>query len=263
MLTIDWFRGTGFLCNSVRGPKIIVTETGDILGDVRVKGPAMINAVNLLKRRQDLSGEEFQQYWRSRHADVIAKLPGVQRYVQSHPLLEIYEEGDPPYDGIAELWADDSQAFRVIGASDAYVAVQADEENFLDRGAIVLVLTDEYVIKDGSVGKDGVKCIRLFKRREDMAVEEFQSHWRQQYAPTIATLPSLDRYVQYQARAGGYAKGREPAYDGIDITWFGSVNDLQGALDSAEFERARSDERNFLAAAPCPQIIARERVIIG
>lgn len=223
----------------------------------------MINAINLLKRRQDLSGEEFQQYWRSRHADVIAKLPGVERYVQSHPLLDIYEAADPPYDGIAELWANDSQAFRVIGGSEAYAAVQADEENFLDRGAIVLVLTDEYVIKDGSVAEDGVKCIRLFKRREDMAVEEFQSHWRQQHAPTIATLPSLLRYVHYQARAGGYAKGRQPAYDGFDVTWFGSVEDLQKAFDSAEFQVAHGDESNFLAAGDTAQIIARERLIIA
>lgn len=223
----------------------------------------MINAINLLKRRQDLSGEEFQQYWRSRHADVIAKLPGVERYVQSHPLLDIYEAADPPYDGIAELWANDSQAFRVIGGSEAYAAVQADEENFLDRGAIVLVLTDEYVIKDGSVGEHGVKCIRLFKRRADMAVEEFQSHWRQGYGPAIAALPSLLRYVHYQARAGGYAKGREPAYDGIDVTWFGSVDDLQKAFDSAEFQVAHGDESNFLAAGDTAQIIARERLIIA
>ncbi|NIV18954.1 MAG: EthD family reductase, partial [Woeseiaceae bacterium] len=30
--------------------------------------------------------EEFRNYWRNQHAGIIAKLPGVQRYVQSHPL---------------------------------------------------------------------------------------------------------------------------------------------------------------------------------
>jgi uncharacterized protein (TIGR02118 family) len=223
----------------------------------------MINAINLLKRRQDLSGDEFQQYWRSRHADVIAKLPGVRRYVQSHPLLDICGDDDPVYDGVAELWADDSQAFRVIGASDAYIAVQADEENFLDREAIVLVLTDEHVIKEGSVDDNGVKCIRFFNRRKDMPVDEFQIYWRERYGPTIAALPSLDRYVQYQARAGGYAKGRQPAYDGFDVTWFGSADALRNAMNSTEYADSRSDRENFLASGDCPQIISRERVIIG
>lgn len=218
----------------------------------------MINAITLLKRRQDLSADEFQHYWRNQHADVIATLPGIRRYVQSHPLLEIYPEDDPIYDGVAELWANDSQAFRDIGASDAYAAVQADEQNFLDRKANALVLTDEHIIKDGTVADDGVKCIRLLTRAQDMPVDEFQSYWLNRHGPLVASLPLLDRYVQYHARAGGYAKGRQPAYDGFDVTWFGSVNALQNAMHSTT-----GDQGSFLAAGDCPQIIAREHVITG
>ena len=223
----------------------------------------MINAITLLKRRRDLSVDEFQNYWRHQHADVIAKLPGIQRYVQSHPLHETYQEDGPVYDGVAELLANDSQAFRNIGTSEAYVAVQADEENFLDRSANALVLTDEYVIKDGPVVDDSIKCIRLFNRNPDMPVDDFQSYWRDEYGPLIAALPALDRYVQYPARVGGYAKGGQPACDGFDITWFGSVNALRNAMNSTDYERGRSNHGYFLAASDCPQIIAREHVITG
>ena len=223
----------------------------------------MINAFTLLKRKPGLSVAGFQRYWRHEHADLIACLPGVKRYVQSHVLGEYHQGEEPIYDGIAELSVNDSQAFRDISTSDAYAAVQADEEKFLDRAAIALVLTDEHVIKDGPVVDDSVKRVRLFNRRRDLPFDEFQSYWRDQHGPLIATLPSLDRYVQYHARAGGYAKGRQPAYDGFDITWFGSVNALQSAMKSAEFERSRSNEGNFLVAGDCPQIMAREYVIIG
>ena len=223
----------------------------------------MINAITLLKRRHDLSVDEFQNYWRHQHADVIATLPGIQRYVQSHPLHATYHEDGPVYDGVAELWANDSQAFRDIGTSEAYIAVQADEENFLDRSANALVLTDEHVIKEGPQPDGGVKCIRLFNRSPGMPVDDFQSYWRDEYGPLIAALPSLDHYVQYPARAGGYAKGRQPACDGFDITWFGSVNVLRNAMNSTDFERARSNQGNFLAPGDCPQIIAREHVITG
>jgi uncharacterized protein (TIGR02118 family) len=222
----------------------------------------MINAVTLLRRKHGLSVDEFQDYWRNNHAGVIARLPGVRRYVQSHPLREIYQRKEPVYDGVAELCANDSQAFRDIAASDAYVAVQADEEKFLDRAAISLVLTDEHVIKDGPVAADGVKCVRLFNRRHDIPVEEFQSHWREVYGPQIAMLPSLDRYAQYHARLGGYAHGRQPDYDGFDITWFESIDAQRNAMHSTVWDRGRSEQKKFLVSENCQQILAREFVII-
>lgn len=223
----------------------------------------MINAFTLLKRKPGLSVAEFQRYWRHEHADLIARLPGVKRYVQSHVLGEYHQGKEPIYDGIAELSVNNSQAFREISTSDAYAAVQADEERFLDRTAIALVLTDEHVIRDGPVVDDSVKRIRLFNRRHDLPFDEFQACWRDQHGPLIATLPSLDRYVQYPARAGGYAKGRQPAYDGFDIAWFDSADALREAVNSTVSDRDRSEQGSFLVAGDCPQIVAREYVIIS
>jgi len=223
----------------------------------------MINAFTLLKRKPGLSVAEFQRYWRHEHADLIARLPGVKRYVQSHVLGEYHQGKEPIYDGIAELSVNNSQAFRDISTSDAYAAVQADEESFLDRTAIALVLTDEHVIRDGPVVDDSVKRIRLFNRRQDLPFDEFQAYWRDQHGPLIATLPSLDRYVQYHARPGGYAKGRQPAYDGFDIAWFDSADALREAVNSTVSDRDRSEQGSFLVTGDCPQIVAREYVIIS
>ena len=222
----------------------------------------MINAVTLLKRKPGLSVEAFQRHWRHEHAGVIARLPGVERYVQSHPLDENYADREPACDGFAELWARDSQAFRDIAASEAYAAVLADEEKFLDRTANALVLTDVHVIRDGTVAADAIKRIRLFSRRPDLPVEVFQARWRDKYGPLMATLPSLDRYVQYHARLGGYAHGRQPAYDGFDIAWFGSAHALREAMNSTVCARCREAEKDFLVADGCPQILAREFVIL-
>ena len=222
-----------------------------------------INAITLLKRRPDLSADEFQDYWRNRHAEVIAKLPGVERYVQSHPLAEIYADDEPVYDGVAELWAKDSQAFRDIGASEAYAAVQADEENFLDRKAIALVLTDEHILKEGPIAAEGVKCIRIFRRRQDLTLEDFQTYWRERHGALVAAIPGLERYAQYPARAGAYASGRQPACDGFDMSWFGSLDAWRNAMNSAEYLHARGDDGNFLATGDCAQIIAREYLCIG
>ena len=223
----------------------------------------MINAVTLLKRRPDLSVAEFQSYWRRQHAALIARLPAIQGYVQSHPLDEEYGGQEPPYDGVAELWARDSQVFREIAASSAYAAVQADEERFLDRTAIALVLTDERILKDGRGAADGVKCIQFFNRKQGLTVEEFQSFWHDDYGKLLGTLPRVDRYVQYPARPGGYARGRHPAHDGFDITWFESRDAWRNAMRSAVFDQCRRERKNFLVAEDCPQILAREYVVIG
>jgi len=222
----------------------------------------MINAITLLRRKPNLSVDEFQRHWQTDHARIITRLPGVQRYVQSHPICDYYQGRDPVYDGIAELWAEDSQAFRDIAASEVYAEVQMDEEKFLDRTAIALVLTEEHLIKEGPIANEHVKRIQLFRRRPKLSVDEFQNYWRDTYGPMLAQLPLLDRYVQCHARSGGYAKGWQPAYDGFDVSWFRSADALHHALNSEAYARTRSEQENFLATGECPQLLAREFVVM-
>ena len=75
----------------------------------------MIKLVFVLRRRPELSREEFQRYWRSEHGPLVAERAaaiGARRYVQAHTLdtpldaaLHEHRRGEP-YDGVAELWWD-------------------------------------------------------------------------------------------------------------------------------------------------------------
>jgi len=47
----------------------------------------MVKVITFLKRKAGMPVEEFQSYWRTRHPEVVTRLPGVRRYVQSHALL--------------------------------------------------------------------------------------------------------------------------------------------------------------------------------
>ena len=75
--------------------------------------------VYVLRRKQGLSLEEFQTYWREKHGPLVvshAKTLGIQRYVQVHsiprerPTHPIRGQMFEPYDGVAELWTDRSLA---------------------------------------------------------------------------------------------------------------------------------------------------------
>ena len=79
----------------------------------------MVKALSFFKRRGGMPVEEFQGYWRSRHPDVVTKLPGLRRYVQSHTRPAAYQRGEPVYDGIAEVWFEDTAAMHALTRPDS------------------------------------------------------------------------------------------------------------------------------------------------
>ncbi len=113
-----------------------------------------------LRRRPDLTRQEFQDYWRGTHADLVADRAGplrIRRYVQVHTehLDGLHEAmrrrngGSPePFDGIAEIWVDsvddltsDDPALRAAGAE-----LLADERNFIDLANSPMFVSREHVI---------------------------------------------------------------------------------------------------------------------
>jgi uncharacterized protein (TIGR02118 family) len=206
--------------------------------------------------------DEFQAYWRTRHPDVVTRLPGIRRYVQSHVLVESYAKREPVYDGIAEVWFDDTAAMRALAGTAEYAAVQADEERFIERATMGLIITEEHVIKDGPVPSDGVKNIEFVTHRPGMSIDAFQRYWREVHGPLAASIPVVRRYVQSHTRRSAYDSGRAPRYDGIAVTWFDDTQAMRVSAGTAEYGRVRADEANFVTADP-PFIITQEHVIVA
>ena len=46
----------------------------------------MINAITIIKKKQGLTYEKFQNYWKNEHAEIVTRSPLVGTYVQSHPI---------------------------------------------------------------------------------------------------------------------------------------------------------------------------------
>lgn len=224
----------------------------------------MIKLVVCINRKPGMDVESFQDYWLHQHPKVVTALPGVRRYVQSHARLSGYRVGrELVHDGIAELWFDDVDTLRRLNDSEAYEAVMADEAKFIDSATRVFLLTDEHVIVDGPVPKDGVKNVEFVNRRPDMAVEDFQRYWREVHGPIAAEIPVLRRYVQSHVRPGAYRDGRQPKYDGLAITWFESTDAMRESARTEAYRQTRADEPNFIAEGEIPIIITTEHVIVS
>jgi uncharacterized protein (TIGR02118 family) len=106
----------------------------------------MLKLTFCLHRLPHLTREEFQDYWRNKHAPLVAKnraALGIRRYVQCHAAtLDLNDairagRGAPEmYDGVAELWWDSLDALHAVLASpEAQAAGQElldDERKFID-----------------------------------------------------------------------------------------------------------------------------------
>lgn len=121
----------------------------------------MIKLTFCLRRRSDLTPEEFRRYWREQHGPLVrdrAVTLGIRKYQQVHTLEEpeLHEAlqrrngGAPePFDGIAEVWVDDVETFR--GGNGSPEARQAarelleDEARFIDLPSSPMWLGEEIV----------------------------------------------------------------------------------------------------------------------
>ena len=222
----------------------------------------MIKVCELVKRRPGLDVEVFQAYWREVHGPIVSCIPGLRRYVQSHPLPGGYRNGELPFDGVAELWVDDKDALRAMADTTAFAAAKADEPNFIDTEALIELVVDEVVVKDGPVGPDALKSIGLVRFRSDLEPDAAQRYWRDVHGPIAAGIDVLRRYVQSHVRLGAYRDGSRPAWDGMAMTWFDSVEDMRHSATTDAYRATIADGPELLAPGPTPTILCRELVMI-
>jgi uncharacterized protein (TIGR02118 family) len=116
-----------------------------------------------LKRLPHLSREEFQKYWREKHAPLVRKHAGVlriHRYVQLHTgdsglnaALRDGRGGPEEFDGVAELWwksADDLAAATATPEGQrAGLELLEDERQFIDLASSPLFIGEENVVIEG------------------------------------------------------------------------------------------------------------------
>src|SRR3989442_4194123 len=186
----------------------------------------MVKVVTFLKRKAGMSVEDFQSYWRTRHPEVVVRLPGVRRYVQSHTLASAYRKGEPVYDGIAEVWAEDTDALRAMARSPENAKVQADEAQFIDRATMGFLVTEEQVVVEGAVTPEAVKAVEFLSRKAGASVDEFQRHWRDRHAEILAGISRLRRLVLSATRPAAHQARRAPAHHGATSMWVASPDGL-------------------------------------
>ena len=219
----------------------------------------MLKQVTIIKKRPDLSADAFEEYWRTRHAEVVCELPGLRRYVQNHMAA-----AGSRVDGIAEVWFDDIDAMRANVGHPALEAIRADERNFIDVDTMDSIIVEPATVIDGEAA--GAKLIVLVKRNPEVEPERFHRAWRNEVGGAMAALADQPnaptRYEQDHTRAGAYRQGREPAFDGTASLWFADRDAPGRFFASPGFANVAAVERGLMHASEIQAVMVEPATIL-
>lgn len=120
----------------------------------------MIKLIYCVRRRPELSSEEFRKYWLETHGPLVrsfAEALKAKHYVQSHALdtplneaAQVPRGTKPAYDGITELWWDSAEdLIEALNTPEGQAANQVlaqDEARFCDLPKCSIFFTEEHMI---------------------------------------------------------------------------------------------------------------------
>jgi len=121
----------------------------------------MICITFLLRRKPELSSDEFHRYWREEHGRLVerhAETLGIVRYSQLHSLDPAISEAlratrdteAAPWDGVAVVWVENLESLGAIATTPegrrAGEELLEDERRFLDLPRCQLWLTEEHAV---------------------------------------------------------------------------------------------------------------------
>lgn len=257
----------------------------------------MIRLTYVLRRKPDMSLEDFQKYWRVNHGPLVAKHAttlDILRYVQVHTLDEPTTDTShggrgtmlEPYDGVAELWWTSRDAFLAAFMTEEGQAAAnellEDEKKFIDLPNSPLWFAYEYPqvnpTPETLVAKENNTILKFYyplRHLPNLSLDEAQLYWRTTHGPKIRMIAQQNgilRYVQvhrYEDELDSALREprgtKEEPFTGHAELWF----DRAGMVAGAEMpervkalEIAIEDERNFIDFTRSAMWMAKEHVFI-
>jgi hypothetical protein len=253
----------------------------------------MIRLVFALRRRAELSREEFQDYWLRKHAPLVASFTSdlnILRYVQTHTLDDPATEGaqkargdmEPAYDGVAELWwASEAELTRNLDTEPARAAGAAlleDEARFIDLPNSPLWMAYEYPqinpTPENVVARPKSNVLRVFyplRHKSELSEADARHYWLTHHGPIVRSHGEATGTLCYRQ----VHRANSPIDDGLRAARGTKVDPYLGHAE-AWIDRGRSpteeaaranrafieDEHNFIDMSRSTIFFGKEHVVI-
>ena len=96
----------------------------------------MVKRISLVRRRKDLTPQQFAAHWLGPHADIARGIPGLRGY----RINLARDPDDAGWDGVAETWFDSEEAAREGFASEPLKSpLTEDRPKFIDYQVVFFV----------------------------------------------------------------------------------------------------------------------------
>lgn len=189
----------------------------------------MRKTMSFLKRRTDMSQPEFFDWWLSEHRPLGSKIPGLRHYTISL----VADGADAEFDGVAELWFDDTAAAQAGYASPEGQAARASGQAHTSRRESVELVEYKFI----DTGEPApFKMISILKRAAHMTRPEFKTWWLDSHVAMVLEFPELRHYQVVLAE-----DGPDGAIDGCAELSFKDLETLKRVTSS---EQVRSVQQN-------------------
>ena len=254
----------------------------------------MIRLVFALRRKQDMSLTEFQDYWLHEHAPLVAGFASdlnILRYVQTHtidtPMNQAAQKArgnmEPHYDGIAELWwASEKELEQNLGTDAAVAAAGAlleDESTFIDLPNSPLWFAYEYPqinpAPENITARVKSNIVRVFfplRHQSSLTEEQARHYWLTHHGPIVRSHAEATGTLCYRQvhRANSpmdkvlqQARGTQvESYLGHAEAWI-DLSRSGGTEESKLASRAFiADEHNFIDMERSTFLYGKEHTII-
>ena len=218
-----------------------------------------------------LGFEHWDEYWRKVHGPKFAyEEPGstsqfVLRYDQVHrvaggpssyfrpPYAAMVDEAGrivrdpakrvpryrrPRWDGFAYIaYQDNADIQRTLGQDKYARRIIADEQTAFRM--VTREITREYIIIPSTRHREPISLVKIHKRRHGLTREDFQKHWLREHADLVLSKAATHTYVQRYAQLHTIGSIQDDpeghSIDGISVFGFGSVNDVEDYLVTADY----------------------------
>ena len=250
----------------------------------------MIRIVFLLRRKPQLSLDEFQRYWRDEHGPLVtsfSKKLNMLRYVQVHSIEDSLDgrlagargQMEPGYDGVAEAWWESEDAFSAGMDDSIGQRLIDDEREFIDLAHSPAWFAYEYPqvnpTPESIVARPKSPIVKLYfplRPPSGLKVEEAQLYWRTSHGPLIRRQAAASGILRYQqvhrfesALEAAFRQARgtvtEP-YMGHAEVWFDRSLSRRGPEVEEAGRAAVEDESKFIDFARSSIWMGKERVFV-
>jgi uncharacterized protein (TIGR02118 family) len=254
----------------------------------------MIRLVFALRKRPELSLEEFHDYWRRKHGPLVASFAedlNILRYVQTHTIEDGANEAaqqargtmEPHYDGVADLWWSTEAELEAAMASEAGQAAVAalleDEAKFIDLPQSPLWFAYEYPqvspSPDNIVARVKSNIVRVFfplRHKQELTEEQARHYWLTQHGPIVRSHSEAAGticYRQVHRANSSLDEGIQAARGTVVESYLGHAEawiDRAKAPNTEEARRATAafieDEHNFIDMERSTFLFGKEHTFI-